>query len=191
MMEYLSLCKLFSYLGTSAAIYDNAWGARRGRRGSLGVPNFHSSLRPYPTISLCRSHSHQFPTACWFHFHGLCRFFFRMTHAPPSSPLEPPVDAALQDYTARTGTKLDSHPITEALKKCSSVNLVTSVLQNHAQAFHGFEGVDRRVMKPIKGAVQVLDALFTTGAVSGEGIGPKQPSMSDLPDFYSFSLKCI
>jgi hypothetical protein len=104
---------------------------------------------------------------------GLVASVFRMTHAPTSSPLEPPVDAALQDYTAQTATKLDSHPITEALKKCSSVNLVTSVLQNHAQAFHEFEGVDRRVMKPIKGAAQVLDALFNTGAVSGEGICPK------------------
>ena len=114
-----------------------------------------------------------------------------MSHAPPSSPLELPLDDALQDHAAQTGSKLDSHPITKALKKCRPVDSITSVLENHAQGFHEFGGVDSRVMMPIKGAVQVLDALSTTGAVSGEGIGVKQPSMSEVPDFYSVPLMCI
>jgi hypothetical protein len=85
---------------------------------------------------------------------------------------------------------LDGHPITEALKQYSSVDSITPVLQNHSRAFHEFEGVDGRIMKPIKGAVQVLDAL-STGAVSREGISSQQPSMSEVLDLYSLSLMFI
>jgi len=105
---------------------------------------------------------------------GIVTSIFRTTHASPSSPLESPLGVALQDYTAQTGTKLDGHPITETLKKCDSADSITSVLRNHARAFHEFEGNDGNVMKSIKCAVQVLYTLSTT-AVSGEGVSLNRP----------------
>lgn len=121
---------------------------------------------------------------------GIVTSIFRTSHASPSSPLESPLGAALQDYTAQTGTKLDGHPITETLKKCDSADSVTSVIQNHARSFHEFEGDAGSVMKPIKYAVQVLHTL-STGAVSGEGISLNRPVCPTSFHLSSFSLMRI
>ena len=133
-----------------------------------------SSLYDHIPLSLC---SNPIPTALVpLSWASSLRFSERLM-LPPSSPLESTLGVALQDYTAQTGTKLDGHPITETLKKCDSADSITSVLRDHARAFHEFEGDDGNVMKPIKCAVQVLYTL-STSAVSGEDIDVNLPVCS-------------
>jgi len=93
-----------------------------------------------------------------------------MSHSSSSSSFQSLFKAALQDYANRTGTKLDDHPIAEQVKNCDSVDSISSLLQDHARKFSDFRGEDGKIMKSVKRAVHVLDALSTSTAL-GEGIG--------------------
>jgi hypothetical protein len=79
-------------------------------------------------------------------------------------------ESALQDYQIQTGTTLPNHPLAEKLQDCDSVDSVTGVLQEQAQAFTKFRGGDGRIMKSLKAVVAVLDSLSTSTAF-GEAIG--------------------
>jgi hypothetical protein len=90
---------------------------------------------------------------------------------PSSSSFESIFKAALEDYAKRSGTRLDEHhPIVQQLKKCNSVDSITSVIQEHARRFSEFRGEDGKLMKSLKGAVHVLYTL-STSTVLGQGIG--------------------
>src|SRR6266851_7196133 len=79
-------------------------------------------------------------------------------------------ESALQDYQNQTGTTLVNHPLAEKLQYCDSVDSVTAVLQDQAQAFTEFRGGDGRIMKSLKTVVLVLDSLSSSTAL-GEAIG--------------------
>ena len=78
-------------------------------------------------------------------------------------------ESALQDYQNQTGTTLATHPLAQQLQNCHSIESVTSVLQDQAQAFREFRGGDSRIMKSLKGVVSVLYTL-DAGAALGEAI---------------------
>ena len=78
-----------------------------------------------------------------------------------SSRLQVLFDAALQDYQNQTGIALDKHPLAERLKNCDSVESVTALLREQAQAFREFREKDK-VLKPLKKAVSVLHKLSST-----------------------------
>jgi hypothetical protein len=79
-------------------------------------------------------------------------------------------ESALQDYQNQTGTTLANHPLAEILQYCDSVESVTAVLQEQAQAFTEFRGDDGKFMKSLKGVVSVLYTLSTSTAL-GEAFG--------------------
>jgi hypothetical protein len=79
-------------------------------------------------------------------------------------------ESALQDYQNQTGTALANHPLAEKLQYCDSVESVTAVLQEQAQAFTEFRGDDGKIMKSLKGVVSVLYTLSASTAL-GEAIG--------------------
>ena len=80
-------------------------------------------------------------------------------------------EAALEDYRKRTGTKLVDHPLYGRLIKCDTVESITAVLQEQAQAFLKFRGKDdSKVMKSLKCAVHVLHSL-SDSTFLGEAIG--------------------
>jgi hypothetical protein len=79
-------------------------------------------------------------------------------------------ESALQDYQIQTDTTLANHPLAEKLQYCDSVESVTAVLQDQAQAFTEFRGGDGRIMKSLKTVVSVLDSLSTSTTL-GEAIG--------------------
>jgi hypothetical protein len=91
-----------------------------------------------------------------------------MSHA--SSSFQSLFDAALQDYTNQTGTRLDEHPFATQFETCSSVESISSVLQEHARAFREFRGEDENIMKSLKSTVHILYTL-SISVVLGEGIG--------------------
>ena len=96
---------------------------------------------------------------------------------PSSSSFESIFNAALEDYAKQSGTRLDKHhPLVKQLEKCNSVDSISSVIQEHARRFREFRGDDGKLMKSLKGAVQVLYTLSTC-AVLGEGIGIVCPNL--------------
>jgi hypothetical protein len=80
---------------------------------------------------------------------------------PSGSTLEALFDAALEDYEKQTKKKLIDHPLASRLESCNSVESITAVLQEQAQAFTEFRRDDDKVMKPLKRIVHVLHALST------------------------------
>ena len=79
-------------------------------------------------------------------------------------------EKALEDYKKQTGTKLVGHPLYEKLITCDSVESITAVLQEQAQAFLKFGGEDGKIMKSLKCAVHVLHSL-SSSSLLGEAIG--------------------
>jgi hypothetical protein len=63
-------------------------------------------------------------------------------------------EAALQDYQKQTGIAL-AKPLAEQLQSCDSVESITAVLREQAEAFSESRGNDN-VLKPLKKAVSVL-----------------------------------
>jgi hypothetical protein len=89
---------------------------------------------------------------------------------PSTSSFKSIFNAALEDYAKRSGTRLDEHhPLVKQLENCNSVDSVSSVIQEHARRSREFRE-DGKLIKALKGAVQVLYTLSTT-TVLGEGIG--------------------
>ena len=68
-------------------------------------------------------------------------------------------NAALEDYRKQTGTKLVDHPLCGRLSRCDTVESITAVLQEQAQAFLKFRGKDGKIMGSLKCAVHVLHSL--------------------------------
>jgi hypothetical protein len=67
-------------------------------------------------------------------------------------------ESALREYQKQTGTSLASHPLAEQLQSCDSVESVTTVLQDKAQASSELRDRDGRIMKPLGPIVSVLYA---------------------------------
>jgi hypothetical protein len=93
-----------------------------------------------------------------------------MSHASSSSAFRSLFEAALQDYTNQTGTKLNEHPFATQFEACNSVEAMSSILQQHAQAFREFRGEDGKIIKSLKSTVHILYTL-SISAVLGEGVG--------------------
>jgi hypothetical protein len=81
-------------------------------------------------------------------------------------------DAALREYSQKTGKDLATDPLTTSLRTCSSSDAVLEILQEQAHAFNQFRNGDWKVqlMKRLKPTVDILLGLSTSG-IFGEGIG--------------------
>jgi hypothetical protein len=74
-------------------------------------------------------------------------------------------DYALQAYEKKTGVTLAEHPLTIQLQSCHSVESITTILQDQAQALSDFQGSDR-MMKSIKTIVSILTPLSSAAALA-------------------------
>jgi hypothetical protein len=85
------------------------------------------------------------------------------------------LEAALEDYRKQTGMVLVDHPVYGRLTKCDTVESISAVLQEQAEAFLKFRGKnDGKVMKSLKCAVHVLHSL-SDSTLLGEAIGLVRP----------------
>jgi hypothetical protein len=89
-----------------------------------------------------------------------------MSNNPPPE-LRLLFEKALNEFEKRTGTNLLQHPIIGKLVNCESADSVLDILQEQAQAFQSFRGVDGKLMTWLKRTVNVLYALCTSDVVSG------------------------
>ena len=98
------------------------------------------------------------------------------THSE-SSVFESIFQSALEEYEIQTGINLIRHPLAIQLERCFSVESITDVLEQQAQAFREFRGGNNKIITLLKPAVQVLHMLSAHAAL-GEHIGlvrPKSP----------------
>ena len=88
-----------------------------------------------------------------------------------SSQFQAIFDAALNEYSRKTGKAIDSDPLTIELRTCRSSDEVYEVLQERAQKFNEFRNGDRvvQIMRKLKPAVDVLIKL-SNGGVLDQGI---------------------
>jgi hypothetical protein len=95
-----------------------------------------------------------------------------MSQLAVSSSFKSIFNAALQDYARRSGTKLDEHhPLIQQLENCNSVDSISLAIQQYARWLRESRGgEDGKMMRSLKGAVQVLYTL-STSTILGEGIG--------------------
>jgi hypothetical protein len=93
-----------------------------------------------------------------------------MSDQSRSSHFQVLFESALQDYERQTGTVLAKHPLAEQLENCHTVESVTDVLQEQAQAFTEFRSGDRRIVTSLSRAVSVLHAISTSSAL-GDAAG--------------------
>jgi hypothetical protein len=81
-------------------------------------------------------------------------------------------DAALNEYSRKTGKDIDGDPLTAKLRSCRSSSEVHLILQELTQAFDEFRngGCKERIMKKLRPTVDILLTL-SNGGVLGNGMG--------------------
>jgi hypothetical protein len=87
-----------------------------------------------------------------------------------SLPFQAIFNAALNEYSQKTGKDIVTDPLTAKLQCCTSPDAVINVLQEEAQAFNDFRNGNRKVqlMRKLKPTVDILLALSTNGALGNE-----------------------
>jgi hypothetical protein len=87
----------------------------------------------------------------------------------PPSQFQTIFDAALREYTKKTGNELATHTLSKTLEKCNSTDKVLDVLQAQAHAFNQFRNGDwrMRLMRRLKPSVDILLALSNSGVLGG------------------------
>jgi hypothetical protein len=79
-------------------------------------------------------------------------------------------ETALREYEKQAGTNLRDSRIIINLQSCESVEAISAILQEQAQAFHKFRGNDGKLTRWLKRTVHVLHTL-STSSVLGAGVG--------------------
>ena len=81
-------------------------------------------------------------------------------------------NAALREYTQKTGNDIATDPLTARLLPCDSSDAVLEILKEQAHAFNQFRNGDWKIqlMRRLKPTVDILLGLSTSG-VFGEGVG--------------------
>jgi hypothetical protein len=94
------------------------------------------------------------------------------SNSPSSSQFQAIFNAALKEYSQKTGKDIATDPITAELRCCSSPDAVLNLLQEEAQAFNDFRNGNRQaqLMRKLKPTVHILLAL-SASEVLGNGIG--------------------
>ena len=94
-----------------------------------------------------------------------------------SSQFQAVFDAALNEYSRKTGKDIGSDPLTAKLQSCGSSSEVHGVLQEQAQIFDEFRNGGQKVMRKLEPTVDILLTL-SNGGVLGNGIGLVSPRIS-------------
>jgi hypothetical protein len=92
-----------------------------------------------------------------------------MSDQSGSPPFQALFESALKEYENQTGVPLANHPLAEQLQNCQSVESITSLLQEQAQAFIQFRRSDK-IFKSLKSVVSALSKVSAT-ATLGQAIG--------------------
>jgi len=88
-----------------------------------------------------------------------------MAYQPQSARFQALFEPALQAYEKTAGVSLTQHPLAIKLQSCDSVEAVSGLLQDQAQAFRDFQGSDK-IMKSLKTTVPILSKLSSAASLA-------------------------
>ena len=88
-----------------------------------------------------------------------------MAHQSESTRFQAIFDPALQAYEKITGVSLTQHSLAIILQSCQSVEAITGLLQEQAQAFNHLQGSDK-IMKSLKTTVSNLSKLSSAASLA-------------------------
>src|SRR6267154_915556 len=99
-------------------------------------------------------------------------------------------NAALTEYTNRTGKDLCNHPHASKIDSCDSPESILDIFQEQAQAFDKFREGDIKLFKCLKPVVGVLHAISTNKAFSDKA-SHVSPATSDTRLLENLSSRCF
>ena len=94
--------------------------------------------------------------------------------ASTSTNFEPIFNAALAEYTKKTGKDLRSHPLANKIDGCDSADSIFDIFQEQAEAFDKFWEDDAELFKWLNPIVKVLHA-FSTNEVLKDTVSNVSP----------------
>ena len=105
-----------------------------------------------------------------------------MAHQSESPRFQALFESALQEYEKKTGVYFAQHPLAIKLQSCHTVEAITGLLQDQAQAFMDLQGSDK-IMKSLITTVSILSKLSSTaplafGLVRQKGFIASLPSLN-------------
>ena len=71
-------------------------------------------------------------------------------------------EPALRTYERKVGVSLEQHPLAVKLQSCDTVEAITCLFQDRAQAFRDIQGSDK-IMVSIKTTVSILSNISSAG----------------------------
>ena len=111
-----------------------------------------------------------------------------MAHQSESARFQALFEPALQAYEKKTGVSLAQHPFSNKLQGCDTIEAITGLLQNQAQAFRHFQGSEK-VVESLKTIVSILFKLSSAASLAvvtnAFGLVRQPHGMSHVTDFYS------
>jgi hypothetical protein len=81
-----------------------------------------------------------------------------------SSNFEVIFEAALAEFTKRTGQDLRNHPIATKIDRCTSPDAILALFQEQSRAFDEFRNGDHRLIGWLKPIVNCLHTISTNSA---------------------------
>jgi hypothetical protein len=107
-----------------------------------------------------------------------------------SSNFDAMFNAALTEYTERTGKDLCSHPLASKIDSCHNPESILDIFQEQAQAFDKFKKGDTKLFKWLRPVVHVLHAISTNKAFSDRA-SHVNPPISVILLLDNLSLRCF
>ena len=105
-----------------------------------------------------------------------------------SSVFESLLQSALDEYENQTGINLLQHPLAVQLERCSSVESITEVLQQQAQAFREFRGSNNRIATLLRHTIQILHKLSAHVVLGEQIVLVRQKAQQVMGSFYLIIL---
>ncbi len=88
-----------------------------------------------------------------------------MAHQPESARFQALFESALQAYEEKTGVSLAQHPLAIKHQSCDTIEAITGLFQDQAQAFVDLQGSDE-IMKSLKTTVSILSKLSSAPSLA-------------------------
>jgi hypothetical protein len=99
-------------------------------------------------------------------------------------------NAALTEYTKRTGKDLSNHPLASKIDSCNNPESILDIFQEQAHAFDEFRNGDTKLFRWLRPAVGVLHAISTNKAFS-DGVSHVSPATSVILLLDNLSSRCF
>ena len=88
-----------------------------------------------------------------------------MAHQSESTRFQALFEPALQAYEKKAGVSFAQHPLAIKLQSCDTVEAITGLFQDQAQAFGHLQGSDK-IMKSIKTTVSILSKISSAASLA-------------------------